>query len=292
MKRILITGTGGYIGRSLAAYLTRWEGCYQTDFVSLRDEAWKKENTFRGYDAVVHAAGIVHQGHTKNDPAQADYYDRVNHRLTVQVARKAKAEGVRQFLFLSTESVYGLCAQVGKTVIITKDTPLCPKDNYGISKKKAEEDLEKLREENFRIAVLRPPMVYGRGCKGNYQTLARLARTLPVFPRVENRRSMLYIDNLSECIRLLVEDEAEGIFCPQNDRFVSTSDMVSRIAQANGRKLLLIGGFTWALKLMSRVTDLAAKAFGSLCYDAELSAYPEDYQITDFPESVYLSETI
>lgn len=289
MKRILITGADSYIGVSVENYLKRWQNRYQVDTVSLRCENWR-EQSFRGYDSVLHVAGIVHQAKTKDDPAQAELYDRVNHRLAVETAEKAKADGVGQFIFMSTESVYGLTAPVGRTVTITKDTPLRPVDNYGISKVKAEEGLAALGADGFRVAILRPPMIYGKGCKGNYQTLAKLAKKLPVFPLVENHRSMLYIDNLSEFIRLLVEDGAEGIFCPQNAEYVSTCDMVSRIAHANGRGILMVRGFTWALKLISPLTSLAGKAFGSLCYDRSLSDYPRDYCVKSFEESIAETE--
>ena len=289
MKRILITGADSYIGVSVENYLKRWQNRYQVDTVSLRCENWR-EQSFRGYDSVLHVAGIVHQAKTKDDPAQAELYDRVNHRLAVETAEKAKADGVGQFIFMSTESVYGLTAPVGRTVTITKDTPLRPVDNYGISKAKAEEGLAALGADGFRVAILRPPMIYGKGCKGNYQTLAKLAKKLPVFPLVENHRSMLYIDNLSEFIRLLVEDGAEGVFCPQNAEYVSTCDMVSRIAHANGRGILMVRGFTWALKLISPLTSLAGKAFGSLCYDCSLSDYPRDYCVKSFEESIAETE--
>ena len=289
MKRILITGANSYIGVSVERYLSRWPDRYQLDTVDMIGDGWK-DSSFRDYDAVLHVAGLVHQPQTKNDPAQAEMYDRINHRLAVETARKAKAEGVRQFLFLSSASVYGLDAPVGKAVMITKDTPLNPKDNYGISKKNAEEGLRNLQDAQFQVAILRPPMIYGKGCKGNYQTMAKLARKLPVFPKVENQRSMLYMENLAEFIRLLIDDEAEGIFCPQNNEYVNTSDMVNLIAHANGRGILLLGGFTWALKLLRPVTGIVDKAFGSLCYDFELSRNIKDYCVKDLQESILETE--
>ena len=289
MKRILITGGSSFIGSHVKEYLKQWPESYQVEAISLRGEDWR-QCSFAGFDAILHAAGIVHQPQSKDDPYQAELYDRVNHRLTAEVAEKAKREGVGQFLFLSSESVYGLHAPVGKVITITKDTPLHPVDNYGISKAKAEEDLAALRDESFKVAILRPPMIYGRGCKGNYQTLAKLAKKLPVFPLVENQRSMLYIDNLCELIRLLVEDGADGLFCPQNEEYVCTSDMVNRIAHADGRGILMVRGFGWALKLLRHMTGMVDKAFGSLCYDRRLSDYPKNYCIKSFDESIAETE--
>ena len=289
MKKILITGANSYVGVSFENHLKQWKDAYQVDTVDMVGDGWKA-CSFRGYDAVFHVAGLVHQEKAKNDPEQAEKYEKINTRLAVETARKAKQDGVKQFVFMSSASVYGLAAPVGKVVMITKDTPLEPKDNYGISKAKAEEGLKKLSDEQFKIAILRPPMIYGKGCKGNYQTMAKLAKKLPVFPYVDNQRSMLYIDNLSEFVRLVIEDEAEGIFCPQNNEYINTSDMVSRIAQANGRRILLIKGFGWALKMLRPFTGIADKAFGSLCYDFALSSYPKNYCVKTWEQSIMETE--
>lgn len=289
MKKILITGANSYVGTSLERWLDRWPDRYAVDTLDMVNGSWK-ERSFRGYDAVFHVAAIVHKEERKNDPAQLELYDRVNHRLAVETARKAKAEGVKQFVFMSSASVYGLTAPFGKTVTITRDTPLKPVDNYGISKLRAEESLRELAGEDFCLTVIRPPMVYGKGCKGNYPAMAKLARKLPLFPKVDNRRSMLYIDNLCELVRLLVEDRAPGVFCPHNDEYVNTTDMVSLIAHAHGRNILLVGGFGWALKLLRHLTPMVDKAFGSLCYDGEISAYPQNYCVKDLQTSVMETE--
>lgn len=289
MKKLLITGANSYVGTSVEKHLKQWPQQYQVDTLDMLDGSWK-EASFAGYDAVFHVAGIVHLEQAKNDPAQAELYDRVNARLPAEVAQKARAEGVKQFLFMSSASVYGLSAPVGKVVTITRDTPLKPVDNYGISKKKAEELLLPLSGDGFKIVVLRPPMIYGKGCKGNYNAMAKLAKKLPVFPDVANQRSMLYIENLAEFVRLLLEDEAEGIFCPQNNEYTNTSEMVNLIAHANGKGILMVRGFTWALKLLSHVTGIVDKAFGSLCYDFELSSYPKDYCLKTLEESILETE--
>lgn len=290
MKKILITGAGSYVGTSFETYVKQWPDSYRVDTVDMIGEGWK-EYSFRDYDAVFHVAGIVHREGSKNDPAQQALYDRVNTRLAEETARKAKAEGVKQFIFMSSASVYGQTAPMGRVVMIDADTPLTPVDNYGISKANAEKQLQLLAGDGFKLAILRPPMIYGKGCKGNYQTMAKLAKKLPFFPWVENQRSMLYIDNLSEFVRLVIEDEAEGIFCPQNAEYINTSDMVNRIAHANGKGILLIKGFGWALKLLRPVTGVVDKAFGSLCYDRALSAYPKEYCIKNFQESVAETES-
>ena len=289
MKKILIAGAGSYIGQSVCTYLQKWPQDYQVDMMRMSDGSWK-EKSFRGYDALLHLAGIVHQEQSKTDNNLAPLYEQVNTQLALETAQKAKSDGVGQFIFMSSASVYGLTAPLGKTVMITKDTPLNPIDNYGISKVKAEEGLQRLADDNFRLAILRPPIVYGKGCKGNFVILEKMAKRLPVFPKVENKRSMIYMDNLSELIRLIVDDRAQGIFCPQNNEYSNTSDMVSQIAHANGREMLLIGGFNWALKLMRHVTPKVDKAFGSLCYDFEVSRYSRDYCVKTQYESILETE--
>lgn len=290
MKKILITGAGSYVGTSLEDYLKRWPQQYRVDTADMIGDGWRSTD-FSGYDAVFHVAGIVHQPKTKDDPAQFALYEKVNTHLAVETAAMAKAQGVKQFIFMSTTGVYGLTAPFGRVITITKDTVPQPTDNYGISKLKAEEGLLALSGEGFKLAILRPPMIYGKGCKGNYCTLAKLAKKLPFFPWVENQRSMLYIDNLSEFVRLIVDDEAEGIFWPQNDAYVNTSEMVNLIAHVNGKDILLVKGFGWALKLLRPLTGAVDKAFGSLCYDFELSRYPKNYCVKTLEESVLETES-
>lgn len=289
MKRILITGAHSYIGTAIRSYLARWEGSYQVDTLSVRDDGWK-HRCFREYDVLIHVAAIVHQQKSKNDPAQAEQYRLVNTLLPYGIAQKAKAEGVGQFLFMSSESVYGCTAQVGQTVVLTADTPLRPTDNYGRSKLEAERLLAPLSDGDFRVAILRPPMIYGRDCKGNYQALSRLARTSPVFPKADNQRSMLYIENLCELVRLLIDDGAAGVFCPQDLEYADVSQVAALIAQAHGRRLFLIPGFNWALKLLSRRVGAVNKAFGSLVYSRSLSSYPRSYCVKTLAQAIAETE--
>ena len=289
MKKILITGAQSYVGMSFEQYVSRWSEDYHVDTLDMRGEDWKQAS-FEGYDAVFHVAGLVHMPKTKNAAEYAELYKKVNTDLAVEAARKAKAEGVKQFLFMSSAAVYGLEGAVGKTVVITDQTPLNPADNYGLSKKNAEEQLRPLEDDSFKIVILRPPMIYGKGCRGNYVTLAKLAKKMPVFPYVYNQRSMLYIDNLSEFVRLMIDNEERGVFCPQNNEYTGTCDMVRMIAEANGKKIWIIKGLDWALKLMRHVTGLVNKAFGNLCYDFALSRYKQDYCVVGLAESIAATE--
>ncbi|MCX7715410.1 MAG: NAD-dependent epimerase/dehydratase family protein [Clostridia bacterium] len=273
MKKVLIIGENSYIGTSLVKWLKHWENEYAADKISVRDGGWKGTD-FSGYDVVVHAAGIAHIKETKKNAA---LYYAVNRDLTYAVACKAKIDGVKQFIFLSSMSVYGM--DLG---VITRQTTPCPKSCYGKSKYEAEKLLQGLDDENFRIAIVRPPMVYGKGCKGNFLKL--LDFNLPVFPKIKNERSMIYIDNLCEFLRLLIDNEDFGIFFPQNLQYVCTSTMVSLIAEKKGKKVLLTGLFNGFIDLFK--FGIFNKVFGSLVYEKEMSAYRKNYCIFDFEQSI------
>lgn len=282
MKKVLISGANSYIGTSVEDYISEHypDEC-QFDTIDMRDCAWK-EKSFSGYDVVFHVAGIAHQKETKEN---AQSYYKINRDLAVDVANKARDDGVKQLIFLSSMSVYGLV-----TGRITKDTPLKPKTNYGKSKLEAEEKFNVLNDENFKICTIRPPMIYGKGCKGNYQTLRKFALKLKFFPYVKNQRSMLYIENLCEFVRLMILNEESGVFFPQNSEYTNTSRMVQAIAVANDRKLYLVHGFGWAVRFMGLFTGLVKKAFGNLTYDRELSKYKADYAKYSLQQSIEETE--
>ncbi|MDE5639775.1 MAG: NAD-dependent epimerase/dehydratase family protein, partial [Odoribacter sp.] len=191
MKRILVTGKNSFIGNAFCDYMAEFPE-YTVDTISMRDGAWK-EMDFSAYDSIFHVAGIAHADVGKVSADQRELYYKVNTDMTIALAQKAKAENVGQFIFMSSAIVYGNSAPIGKNRIITEDTPPSPANFYGDSKLKAEEGIRKLESNIFKVVILRPPMIYGKGSKGNYPVLAKLAQKLPVFPKVKNRRSMLYV---------------------------------------------------------------------------------------------------
>jgi UDP-glucose 4-epimerase len=291
MKKILITGTNSYIGTTLEGYLTQWPDDFQVETVDMIGNAWR-EHSFAGYDTVFHVAGIAHSDVGRLSDAQRAMYYKVNTDLAIETARKAKEDGAGQFVFMSSAIVYGNSAGLGKTKHIDKNTPLAPANCYGDSKVKAEQGILPLNDDGFKVVVLRPPMVYGPGSKGNYPTLAKIARMTPMFPKVDNQRSMLYVKNLTEFIRLMIVNEESGIFWPQNREYVNTTELARMIANAYGKTLITVPGFAWALKLLSHVTALVDKAFGSLTYDMSLSEYREEYRIVGLEESIQETEGI
>ena len=291
MKKILITGANSYIGMSFQKYIVEnYPNDYVVDTVDMIDGSWRSKD-FSGYDSVFHVAGIAHSDNGKISAEKEKLYRSVNTDLTVETAKKAKADGVKQFIFMSSAIVYGDSAPIGKNKIITRDTPVSPANCYGDSKVQAENGIRPLNDDNYRIVILRPPMIYGKGSKGNYPLLAKIALKTLVFPMVNNQRSMLYIENLCEFVRLMVENDEQGTFWPQNAEYSNTSELVSLIAEAHGKKVLLVKGFGWALKIMSKATGLVNKAFGSLIYDMSLSEYKQDYRTSRLIDSIRKTET-
>lgn len=239
-----------------------------------------EEESLSAYDVVVHVAGIAHRKETKEN---APLYYQINRDLAVEIAKKAKRDGVGHFIYLSSMSVYGL-----EQGVIDEHTPLNPTSNYGKSKLQAEELIGKIASTTFKIATLRPPMIYGKGCKGNYQRLRKLALKTPVFPDVDNKRSMIYIDNLSEFLKILIDDSIGGLFCPQNKEYVRTSEMVKEIANVHEHKIKTTAFLNPLLRLFN--VSVVNKVFGDLVYDKKLADYTYDYQIKEFVNSVVASE--
>ncbi len=289
MTRILITGKDSFIGTSVERYLSRWSDLYQINTIDMTDDAWRGHD-FSAYDVVFHVAGIAHADTGRLSDAQRAAYYRVNTDLTLEAAAKAKTAGVSQFIFMSSAIVYGASAPIGQSKRIGIGTPAAPASFYGDSKLRAEDGLLAMGCDDFRVVLLRPPMIYGPGCKGNYPLLARLARRLPFFPETGNERSILYIESLAEFVRLMIENREQGVFHPQNETCVSTAGLARAIAASHGRKLPTPRGFSLLLKLAGRFSGALRKAFGSLSYAPELSAYRESYQVCSFEESIRRTE--
>lgn len=290
MKRVLITGANSYIGTSVEEYIKEnYPDECSFDTLDMQDESWR-DKSFSDYDTVFHVAGIAHSDSGKISAEKAELYYRVNTELTVETAKKAKADGVKQFIFMSSAIVYGSSGKVGKKKVINKETKLSPANAYGDSKVKAEEGIFPLNDEMFKVCILRPPMIYGKNCKGNYPVLRKFALKLPFFPYIKNERSMLYVGNLAEFVRLMIKNNESGVFFPQNSEYSNTSELVRLIAAAHGKKLRLIKGFTPAIKFVGLFTGLVDKAFGNLSYDRALSEYKENYAKFSLKESVEICE--
>lgn len=275
MKKILITGANSYIGTSFKKWMTQFQDEYQIDTLSIRGDAWR-EHDFSGYDTVFHVAGIAHADVSKVSEETKQLYYAVNRDLAIETAKKYKQDlsGKKgQFIYMSSIIIYGEETNINKKRVITPDTKPNPSNFYGDSKLQAEIGLQPLDDDTFHVAILRPPMIYGPGSKGNYQQLVKLANKLPIFPDVKNERSMLHIDKLSEFIKERIDAQDSGVFFPQNDQYVRTSHMVRDIAQENGKKIYLFSYMNWAIRLLGyvpgKIGRLTNKAFGNLVYERE-----------------------
>ncbi|MBP1154393.1 MULTISPECIES: NAD-dependent epimerase/dehydratase family protein [unclassified Paenibacillus] len=284
MKKILITGITSYVGTSLEKWLEKFPTRYSIDSISLRNDSWK-EKDFSKYDVVFHVAGVAH---VSTDPKLEETYYKINRDLTINSAKKARAEGVKQFIFMSSIIVYGDSSNNKR--VIDKNTLPTPSNFYGNSKLQAEEGIKYLDNDKFRVVILRPPMIYGKGSKGNYPKLAKAAQILPLFPDINNERSMLHIDNLCEFIKLMIDNEERGTFFPQNSEYVKTSELVRLIAEVHGKKLKLTKIFNPVLKMMGWKIGIVNKVFGNLVYEINMSTYKDHYQIRDLRETIELTE--
>ena len=231
---------------------------------------------------MIHTAGIAHDSTKGSD---RDEYYSVNSNLAFEAAKKAARDGVRQFVFMSSSIVYG---RPGR--IITRDTPVNPESFYGDSKVRAENLILPLEAEGLRVCILRCPMIYGRNCRGNYPVLSKIARHLPFFPKVHNQRSMIYAKNFADFMRLMIENDESGIFWPQNGEYSQTSELVKMIAEAHGRKIILVPFCEIPLKVLAGFSCFVNKAFGSLAYDMELSEYKENYRLYTLKDSIKETE--
>ncbi len=276
MKKILITGANSYIGDSVKAYLLQWPQEY--DVIVKDTIGWEvNESDFYGIDVVFNVAGIAHIKET--DENRHLYYE-INRDLVIRIAETAKRAGVKQFVALSTMSVYGLT--VGH---ITKKTPVNPTSAYGISKEEADSVIAKMTDKDFKFACLRPPMVYGKGCKGNYQRLRLFALRFPFFPKFSNQRSMVFIGNLCAFVKEVIDQEKNGLFFPQNSDYVETSKMVKLIAENNNRHIRLVRVFNWLIKILP--VNVIRKVFGDLTYEKV-----DTIDAFDFETSIRLTEEL
>lgn len=282
MRSVLITGRNGYIGNSLEDYFNQQKGDIKVSRISMRDDEWFNHD-FSQYDTIIHVAGMVHM---KESIKRAADYHNVNYVNTIVLAKKAKQQGVRHFIFLSSTSVYGI-----NTGVINEHTVPKPTSLYGQSKYAAELALDGMAAEDFCISILRLPMVYGKECSGNYARLAMLAKITWLFPDIQNQRSMIHITNLCELLYQMLQREMTGVYFPQNKEYIETTGMVREIAKIHNHPIWFTKLFNSMLMRMMNKVMTVNKLFGSLVYEHELSRIEDiHYQIVDFERSIELSE--
>ena len=285
MKRVLITGANSFVGTNIEQWLMKSPEDFQVDTVDTMNEAWKQAD-FSKYDVVFHVAGIAH---VDPKPEMAPLYYKVNRDLAIEIAKHAQANGVKQFIYMSSRIVYRASKSM-KGNVTTKETEPDPNDFYGDSKLQAEKGLVNVNlnvnGNRMKVVILRPPMIYGPGNKGNLPRLAWLATKTPVFPAWHNKRSMLHVYNLAEFVKQIILREMEGTFFPQNAEYADTVEIVRQFAKEHGHKIWISRLFNPFVWLGSFFLPAIPKMFADSYYVQEMSQYDFDYQVISFEESL------
>lgn len=263
--KILIIGKNSYIGNHIDKWMTKYG--HKAVQLDVLNDSWKQFD-YSSFDSIVHVAGIVHQ------PKCQDWelYKRVNADMPVAIAKMAKEQGVKQYVFFSTMGVYGVGKKL-KPNIIKENTPLNASGMYSRSKLMAENGLMKLNDVDFTVACIRPPSVYGKGCKGGYISgFASIVRKLPIVPKAYNnvKQSFIYIDNLTELVRLIIENNLNGAFCPQDDKAINANELLKYLAYGIGKKYRDSRLLGYGIKILNFLS-VVKKAYGGVEYAKGLS---------------------
>jgi nucleoside-diphosphate-sugar epimerase len=282
--KILITGKNSYIGNSVKVWLKIKEHFFTVDEISLKDIDLKKIS-FKDYDVVFHVAGIAHI--SSNKKLISEYY-RINRDLAIEVAKKAKEEGVRQFIFTSSMAIYGNDRPIGDFRPIDIYNP-SPTNAYGKSKLDADLTIQKLQNESFNVSILRLPIVYGKLAKGNFPKLEDISKKFSIFPRVKNVRSVLQINNLSELVRLIIINKLNGVFFPQDKTYFNTNDFILNNRSSLGKKTLFVPFLSFPLKFFSLFFQPINKIYGNKYYQSNLSTI-SNYNYQLFSIDDYIKE--
>ena len=267
-KTLIITGASGFIGSN---FIERYKDKYKIipmDLLKIKPE----EIDFSGVDTVLHLAALVHQ----MQGAPREKYFEVNTELTRRVAEEAKKQGVKHFVFYSTVKVYGYDGDLyNHNMILNEESECKPaNDPYGESKWEAEKILRSLEDDNFKVGIIRPPMVYGKGVKGNMESLIKLVKLLPILPfnYDKNRRSLVNIENLMYLTTLVIDKETQGVFLPLDEKNISLKEIVEGIEKAYNLKRINIPMIQPIFWLLTKVKpNIMVRLFGTLQFDNKIT---------------------
>lgn len=272
MSQVLVTGANGFVGRRLLARLqgdgVRALGAVRkraagTGFVQIPDLGSEGDyrNALHGCDAVVHIAARVHVMQDKEaNPLEA--FREINTRGTLALARQAEELGVRRFVFISSIKVNGESSPSGRR--ISADDVPAPADAYAISKSEAESGLMEIASSSgMEVTIIRPPLVYGPGVKGNFLRMMKwLSKGLPLPLGAihDNRRTLVALDNLVDLIAtcLVHPAAANQIFLAGDSEDLSTTDLLRRLAAAMDVPARLIPVPVGVLELLAAATGRRA----------------------------------
>lgn len=284
---ILIIGKNSYIGDHIDKWLS--QAGHQVQQLDVLTDKWRTFD-YSPFDVIVHVAGIVHRPDCKD----WDLYKRVNTDMPIAIAEKFKASSAnkKQYVYFSTMGVYEAAKSLSGC-IIEENTPLLDvfhsSSYYGKSKLLAEFGLTKLQDSSFDVAFVRPPSVYGNGCKGGYiKSFRSIAQRLPFIPLAyENAlQSFVYIDNLCECVRIIIENNLKGLFCPQDDEIPNANRLLEVICKCIGKNYRASKSLGMLMRLCSFI-PLVTKAYGGISYSrsiSEIKGY--NYVVVPFAEGM------
>lgn len=289
MARVLVTGANGFIGGAVCKELLRSGAAVRCavrrvtpdmaegphDLAAVGDIGPETDWSYAldGMDMVVHLAGRAHVAHAGR--GRTDGFYTVNTRGTEKLCGAAASFGIKQFIYVSTIKVHGEAS--GQGPFTEKDAP-APADDYAMSKWRAEQAVNQAAgESDMKTVILRPPMVYGAGMKGNLLRLMRLVEAgvpLP-FLSIDNRRSLLGVSNLAGLISHLIKKPVKKsmTFLVSDGDDLSTCEIIRLVGKALGKKTRLFPCRTDLLKLAARLLkreDAAARLMDSLAVDSSL----------------------
>lgn len=281
--KLLILGKNSYVGVSVKNYIERHHSDMSITMASSRDGVWKNLD-FAKYDAVYNVSGLCHADSKHGTPEQ---YMSINGQLPIDMGQKAKNDRCKLFINMSSSIIYGNMSFIGEDKTMDRDTAPAPVNVYGESKLFAEKGLLKLEGQNFSVALIRAPLIYGENSTGNFPLLVKFARKSPIFPDIKNQQSMIYIDNLCELIYLIVKHQKGGIYLPQDPDIKCTSLLVKDMARLCNHRIVMTKIFNPILKILGKRIYYIDKAFGNTAYTKEASNYFDyEYQIIDYEEAL------
>lgn len=282
MKKILVLGKNGYVSGCFQTYMKQFDD-YIVEAISVRENFWE-EMDFSIYDTIFNTTGLAHNDARKGTDQE---FINLNVKLPAKLALKAKKDGCKQFIHMSSMIVYGSLHPLGDNEKYTADTIPNPNNIYGKSKLMGENELTKMQTENFSVAIIRSPLIYGEKAIDNFAKLVTYAGKLPIFPNIKNERSMIYADNLCELVRLIVDNNSSGLFYPQQEKYICTSDLVCDISIGLGHKIIITNLFNPILHFLSGKISVIDKVFGSEAYVMNISEHFNGrYRIVDYEESI------
>ena len=280
--KILVIGKSGFVSTSFQRYMKKYPEII-VDVISARSNQWK-EYSFVGYDAIYNTTGLAHDDARMGSDEQ---FMALNCELPKSLAEKAKDEGVKTFINMSSMIVYGDMSELGSKERITSETVPKPAGIYGESKLAGEAAINELACEQFHVAIIRSQLIYSEDAVDNFLKLSKFAKKGFIFPKIENARSMIYSDNLCELVKLIAENNGNGVYYPQQEEYICTSKLVKDIASIAGHKMVLIKLFNPILYLLSKKIIFIRKVFGSLAYDMQTSnCFGGKYRVVSYEESI------